>query len=158
MVSSVANILSQGYTLDNSTWNIFIEHLLRPSPPFALLAFRLTERYLIPSFPGWMKGKPVTNLSARVQGLQYIQARYLSPDQLMPRYSTLVKLAAAVLEIRHVDAMGLRRSKTSEFGNEDLRKHVGTMKQIQKHAPRTLYAVQTMPTVGDSIQTTLLRS
>jgi len=157
MVSSVANILSQGYVLDNSTWNIFIEHLLRPSPPFALLAFRLTERYLIPSFPGWMKGRPVTNLSSRVQGLQYIQARYLSPDQLMPRYSTLVKLAAAVLEIRRVDAMGLKRSKTSEFGNEDLRKHVGTMKQLQQHAPKTLYAVQTMPTVEDVLQTTLLR-
>jgi len=157
MVSSVANILSQGYVLDNSTWNVFIEHLLRPSPPFALLAFRLTERYLIPSFPGWMKGRPVTNLSSRVQGLQYIQARYLSPDQLMPRYSTLVKLAAAVLEIRRVDAMGLKRSKSSKFGNEDLRKHVGTMKQLQQHAPKTLYAVQTMPTVEDALQTTLLR-
>ncbi|GAB7332470.1 hypothetical protein MBLNU13_g04267t1 [Cladosporium sp. NU13] len=157
MVSSVANLLSQGYILDNSTWNTFIEHLLRPSPPFALLAFRLTERYLIPSFPGWMKGRPVSNLSSRVQGLQYIQAQYLSPDQLMPRYRTLVKLAAAVLEIRRVDAMGLKRGTASEFGNEDLRKHVGTMKQIQKHAPRTLYAVQTMPTVEDSLQTTLLR-
>jgi pentatricopeptide repeat-containing protein PET309 len=157
MVSSVANILGQGYILDNSTWNIFIEHLLRPSPPFALLAFRLTERYLIPSFPGWIKGKPVSNHSARVAGLQYIQARYLSPDQLMPRYKTLVKLAAAVLEIRRVDALGLRRSKDSEFGNENLRKYVGTMKQIQQHAPRTLYAVQSMPTVEDKLQTTLLR-
>jgi pentatricopeptide repeat-containing protein PET309 len=157
MVSSVANILGQGYILDNSTWNIFIEHLLRPSPPFALLAFRLTERYLIPSFPGWIKGKPVSNHSARVQGLQYIQARYLSPDQLMPRYKTLVKLAAAVLEIRRVDALGLRKSKDSEFGNENLRKYVGTMKQIQQHAPRTLYAVQSMPTVEDKLQTTLLR-
>jgi pentatricopeptide repeat-containing protein PET309 len=157
MVSSVANILGQGYILDNSTWNIFIEHLLRPSPPFALLAFRLTERYLIPSFPGWIKGKPVSNHSARVAGLQYIQARYLSPDQLMPRYKTLVKLAAAVLEIRRVDALGLRKNKDSEFGNENLRKYVGTMKQIQQHAPRTLYAVQSMPTVEDKLQTTLLR-
>jgi pentatricopeptide repeat-containing protein PET309 len=157
MVSSVANILGQGYILDNSTWNTFIELLLRPSPPFALLAFRLTERYLIPSFPGWIKGRPVVNKSARVQGLQYIQARYLSPDQLMPRYTTLVRLAAAVLEIRRVDALGLMKSKNSEFGNENLRKYVGTMKQIQQHAPKTLYMVQTMPTVDDTIQATLLR-
>lgn len=157
MVSSVANILGQGYILDNSTWNIFIENLLRPSPPFALLAFRLTERYLIPSFPGWIKGKPVANKSSKIQGLQYIQARYLSPEQLMPRYKTLVKLAAAVLEIRRVDALGLRKSKDSDFGNENLRKYIGTMKQIQQHAPRTLYTVQSMPTVEDKLQTTLLR-
>ena len=157
MVSSVANILSQGYILDNSTWNIFIEHLLRPSPPFALLAFRLTERYLIPSFPGWMKGRPVTNFSSKKQGLQYIQARYLSPIQLMPRYRTLVKLAAAVLEIRRVDALGLGRSKTSDLSNGDLLKYVGSMKQIQHHAPKTLYVVQTMPTVEDTLQTRHLR-
>ena len=157
MVSTVANILGQGYILDNSTWNIFIEYLLHPSPPFALLAFRLTERYLIPSFPGWIKGKPVTNRSSKLQGLQYIQARYLRPDQLMPRYRTLVKLAAAVLEIRRVDALGMSTSKTSDFGNEDLRKYVGTMRQIQEHAPRTLYTIQSMPTVEDELQTTLLR-
>jgi len=157
MISTVASVLGQGYILDNSTWNIFIEHLLRPSPPFALLAFRLTERYLIPSFPGWMKGRPVFNNSARVQGLQFIQARYLSPDQLMPRYRTLVKLAAAVLEIRRVEALGIRKSKTTEAGYESLRKYVGTMKQIQQHAPRTLYTIQTMPTVEDNLQSTLLR-
>jgi pentatricopeptide repeat-containing protein PET309 len=157
MVSTVANVLGQGYILDNITWNIFIELLLRPSPPLALLAFRLTERYLIPSFPGWIKGKPVLNHSARVQGLQYIRARYLSPDQRMPRYRTLVKLAAAVLEIRRADALGIRKGKSTATGYENLRKYVGTMKQIQQHAPRTLYAVQSMPTVDDQLQTTLLR-
>jgi pentatricopeptide repeat-containing protein PET309 len=157
MISTVANVLGQGYSLDNTTWNIFIELLLRPSPPLALLAFRLTERYLIPSFPGWIKGKPTVNHSHKVQGLQYIRARYLSPDQLMPRYRTLVKLAAAVLEIRRADALGIRKGKTTATGHENVRQYIGTMKQIRQHAPRTLYAIQTMPTVEDNLQTRLLR-
>lgn len=157
MISTVANVLGQGYILDNSTWNIFIEHLLRPSPPFALLAFRLTERYLIPSFPGWISGKPVSNLSSKIQGLQYIRARYLSPDQLMPRYRTIVKLAAALLEIRRADILGPTKKKLTTPGNENLNKYVGNMKQIRQHAPRTLYAIQSMPTVEDRLQTTLLR-
>lgn len=157
MISLVASILSQGYTLDNSTWNIFIEQLLRPSPPFALLAFRLTERYLIPSFPGWVQGKPYVNPSSHRQGLQYIRARYLSPDQLMPRYRTLVKLGAALLEIRRTDALGTTRKKARGSGDDKMSKYVGTMKEIKQHAPSTLYAVQSMPTVEDKLQTVLLR-
>lgn len=103
------------------------------------------------------EGQTCDQLFIKKQGLQYIQARYLSPIQLMPRYRTLVKLAAAVLEIRRVDALGLGRSKTSDLSNGDVLKYVGTMKQIQHHAPKTLYVVQTMPTVEDTLQTRHLR-
>jgi pentatricopeptide repeat-containing protein PET309 len=151
MISTVASVLSRGYTMDNSTWNIFIGLLLRRSPPLALLAFRLTERYLIPSFPGWMKGKPTVNLSARKQGLEYIRARYLSPDKLMPRYKTLVRLAAALLELRRLEALGTRT------GAGELQKYVGSTREIRQLAPRTLYAIQSMPAVEDTIQTSLLR-
>ena len=156
MITTVASVLHEGYTLDNSTWNIFIEHLLRSTPPLALLAFRLTERYLIPAFPGWHSNKRHANPSDRIQGLQYIRARYLSPQQLMPQYRTLVKLGAALLTIRRRDALGDERSDLTSKDNEGLDKYVGSARQIRKDAPRTLYAVQSMPTVEDRLQTVLL--
>lgn len=157
MITTVASVLHEGYTLDNSTWNIFIEHLLRSTPPLALLAFRLTERYLIPAFPGWHSNKRHANPSDRIQGLQYIRARYLSPQQLMPQYRTLVKLGAALLTIRRRDALGDERSDLTSKDNEGLEKYVGSARQIRKDAPRTLYAVQSMPTVEDRLQTVFLR-
>jgi pentatricopeptide repeat-containing protein PET309 len=156
MITTVASVLKEGYVLDNSTWNIFIEHLLRSSPPLALLAFRLTERYLIPSFPGWVQRR-YANHSAHAQGLPFIRARYLSPDRLMPRYRTLVKLGAALLAIRRRDALGDESSNLTSKDNEGLYKYVGSTRQIRKDAPRTLWAVQTMPTVEDRLQTVLLR-
>ncbi|TLD08057.1 hypothetical protein E2P81_ATG10314 [Venturia nashicola] len=155
IITTVSSTLARGYVLDNDTWNLFIETLLRPSPPLALLAFRLTEKYLVPFFTGWVQTHEThSNRSARKQGLQYMRARYLAPDELMPRYRTLVKLAAALLEIRHGEALGTLK-KTEE--NENLHRYIGTVKQIRQHAPKTLYAIQTMPTVPDALQTILLR-
>jgi pentatricopeptide repeat-containing protein PET309 len=157
MITTVASVLNEGYILDNSTWNIFIEHLLRSTPPLALLAFRLTERYLMPSFPGWHRQQQHANNSDRMQGLEHIRARYLSPEQLMPRYRTLVKLAAAFLVIRRRDALGDESIGLTGQDNERLEKYIGSTRQIRKDAPRTLYAVQTMPAVEDRLQTVLLR-
>jgi pentatricopeptide repeat-containing protein PET309 len=159
MITTVARVLNEGYTLDNSTWNIFIEHLLRSTPPLALLAFRLTEKYLIPSFPGWIQHKHHANRSSHVRGMQHIRGSYLSPNQLMPRYRTLVKLAAAFLALRRRDALGDGDgiSDLTKNGNESLEKYVGTTRQIRKDAPETLYVVQTMPAIDDTLQTVLLR-
>lgn len=155
MISTVAKVLTEGYVLDRQTWNFFIQHLLRPSPPLALLAFRLTEKYLIPSFSGWMRGKPVAPFSQRAQGLHYMVARYLRPNELVPRYELLVKLGAALLEIRRRDALGTNKPKSDDA---DLNRYIGTTKQIRQSAPQTVYAVQSMPSVdSDSLQATLLR-
>jgi pentatricopeptide repeat-containing protein PET309 len=157
MITTVASVLNEGYILDNSTWNIFIEHLLRSTPPLALLAFRLTEKYLTPSFPGWIHYKHHANRSSHVQRLPHIRASYLTSTQLMPRYRTLVKLGAAYLAVRRRDALGDERSDLTSNGNEGLDKYVGSTRQIRKDAPETLYAVQTMPAIDDTLQTTLLR-
>jgi pentatricopeptide repeat-containing protein PET309 len=157
MISTVASVLNEGYILDNSTWNIFIEHLLRSTPPLALLAFRLTEKYLTPSFPGWVQHKQHANRSSHVQRLPHIRGSYLTSTQLMPRYRTLVKLGAAYLAIRRRDALGDQISDLTSNGNEGLEKYVGTTRQIRKDAPETLYAVQTMPAIDDTLQTVLLR-
>ncbi|KAK6426332.1 hypothetical protein LTR95_016142, partial [Oleoguttula sp. CCFEE 5521] len=152
MVSTVAGLLREGYMLDNRTWNTFISNLVRRERPLALLAFRLTERYLIPSFPGWAKRtshKPTQ--ATQTQGLSYINARYLPPQQLMPQYQTLVMLASSLLKLRRLEAVGVTPIAVNE---EDMavEKYVGTAKLIRKYAPRTLFAVQNMPSVDDNVQ------
>ena len=75
----------------------------------------------------------------------------------MPQYRTLVNLGAALLTIRRRDALGDERSDLTSKDNEGLEKYVGSARQIRKDAPRTLYAVQSMPTVEDRLQTVFLR-
>ncbi|KAI7482958.1 hypothetical protein KC351_g5399 [Hortaea werneckii] len=157
MLSIVSRLFTQGYTMDNSTWNAFIQLLCQSSPPLVLLAYTLTERFLIPNFPGWAPVSAngyVPHASARQQGLQYIRARYLSPGQLMPQYKTLVHLGAAVLQLRSIEAMG-RRGQIDDLAGMD--KYIGSMRQLRKEAPRTLFAVQSMPKVDDALQNRLLR-
>ncbi|KAK5676386.1 hypothetical protein LTS10_011199 [Elasticomyces elasticus] len=158
LLSTVAKLFGQGYTLDNRTWNVFIELLCQASPPLVLLAFTLTERFLIPHFPGWApvsaSGAAHTpNPSAKVEGLEYIRARYLRPGQLMPQYRTLVTLGSALLNLRRTEATGRGRQEHAE----GMEKYVGTVRQVRLQAPKTVFAVQSMPTVDDALQNKLLR-
>ncbi|KAK5109631.1 hypothetical protein LTR62_006868 [Meristemomyces frigidus] len=160
-LSTVAKLVGRGYTLDNRTWNAFIQLLCQSSPPLVLLALTLTERLLIPSFPGWIntfsKTKPhPPNRSARVEGLEYIRARYLAPGQLMPQYATLVHLASAVLRLRRLEAMG-RQGTLDRENWKGLEKYVGTLKEVREQAPRTMLAVQSMPMIDDKLQQKLLK-
>lgn len=157
-LSLVSRLFTQGYTFDNRTWNVFIQLLCQCSPPLTLLAFTLTERFLIPHFPGWA---PVSksykpNLSARQEGLEYIRARYLRPGQLMPQYRTLVVLGSALLKLRSVEASG-RRGLLKSDSLKGMERYVGTPRQVRSQAPKTLFAVQSMPTVDDALQNRLLR-
>ncbi|KAI7537083.1 hypothetical protein KC331_g11108 [Hortaea werneckii] len=157
MLTIVSRLFTQGYTMDNPTWNAFIQLLCQSSPPLVLLAYTLTERFLMPNFPGWAPvstGGYVPHPAARQQGLQYIRARYLSPGQLMPQYKTLVHLGAAVLQLRSIEAMG-RRGQIGDLAG--MEKYIGSMRQLRKEAPRTLFAVQSMPKVDDALQNRLLR-
>jgi len=152
MISTVATVLSEGYLLDNRTWNHFIESLLDARPPLALLAFRLTERYLIANFPGWRTNpEALPNTSHRAQGLQHIKASYLRRGQLMPQYRTLVKLASALLQLSHHEVVGRPRGMDSK-----LERFVGTTQLIKRLAPRTVHVVQTLPAVDDSLQHRLM--
>ncbi|TKA30052.1 hypothetical protein B0A50_02771 [Salinomyces thailandicus] len=159
ILSTVSRLFTEGYTMDNRTWNAFVQMLCKSSPPLVLLAFTLTERFLIPNFPGWSFvntaiGGYIPNPSARREGLQYIRARYLHPEQRIPQYRTFVTLGAAFLQLRTLEAIGRRGQNDDLKGME---KYVGTMKQVRQQAPKTLFAVQSMPTVDDNLQNRLLR-
>ncbi|KAL1305336.1 hypothetical protein AAFC00_002234 [Neodothiora populina] len=79
----VSSLLSLGYQLDNRTWNAFVVHLCRTSPPRALLAFTLMEKYLIDNWPGWIKARfgvisnkrVVPKDSALREGVEYLRGR-----------------------------------------------------------------------------------
>lgn len=177
MTATVASLLSSSYSLDNRTWNAYIVHLCRASPPRTLLAYTLVERFLMPSWPGWthtrtiltnMRARPST--AARAEGLEYIQTRYLRPGQLVPQYRTMVYLAHALLALRQQETVGgrpggerrVRRKKRGQVEGLDLQvdnidAQMGTLKKVRKTAPRTLDAVQDMPTVFDRLQRKLIR-
>lgn len=157
MISTVSSVLSQGYALESSTWNHFIDKLIQPSPPLALLAFRLVERYLTPFFPGWKPGREVSSRLQHRIGVQNIRAIYRHPRQLIPKYPMLVRLAAALLEVRRTDLLQGSSRKARLKNQAGLAKHVGTVKQIRQLAPKTLYIVQSMPRRDDKWQSALLR-
>lgn len=161
MTSTIASLLSSGYALDNRTWNAYIIHLCRASPPRALLAFSLVERFMMPNWPGWTHANGVieTGLygphkSARAEGLEFIRARYLSPDVLIPQYKTMVHLAGALLEVRRREASG---GGATSGDDGEVAAQVGTFETIRRFAPKTLRAVQSMPKVYDRLQRKLIR-
>lgn len=158
-IATVSRLLTQGYTMDKSTWNSFICYLLETTPPLALVAFVLTDRFLTPNFPGWVhhsKTRYRAKPDARREGLQYINARYVEPGRLMPQYTTLVRLGAALLDIRRLESQG-RRGMNTDVPPE-LRKFIGTTREIRKMAARTLHVVQSIPyIIGDPSQAKYLR-
>lgn len=170
MTTTVASLLSSGYTLDNRTWNVYLQLLCRSSPPRTLLTFTLCERFLMPNWAGWTHPRRTLRKSgvspsrgSRAEGLEYIKKRYIAPGELTPQYATMVYLASALLEVRRRDATGLgrktgraRRVMTDEERQEEAQ--VGTINEIRKRAPKTLEAVMNMPTVYDALQRRLIRS
>lgn len=156
VLTTFTGLVRQGYTFDTITWNRLIEYLCTAKPPMALLAFTLTERYLIPNFPGWTPRyttKRNPRRSASSEGLQFIRGRYMSYDTLVPQYRTMVFLTAALLKLRRMEATGYAKTK-GEIG-----RFVGTVRQIEAVAPRTLEAVNSMPQIEhDPLQHRFLRS
>ncbi|CAK1361507.1 hypothetical protein CB0940_03129 [Cercospora beticola] len=159
-IREATRLLSQGYTFDNITWNRFIEYIAGSEPPLALLAFTLVERYLIRKFPGWIgnanRRYPLRK-SARALGMQYIRARYLAQNELMPQYRTFIWLAKALLEVRRREAGGWQGKDGEQGINATTKRLIGTTAQIREKAPRTLRAVQMMPRIEDKWQNRLLR-
>jgi hypothetical protein len=154
-IALVTSLNTEGYLLDNMTWNSFIRHLCSADPPFALLAFQLAERFLIPNFPGWSNvrwKKP--SMQDQRSGLQHINARHHRLDYLIPQYQTLIFLSHALLTLRHHESQGTQylEAEHLQVGGVNLARYVGRLRQIRENAPRTLYAVQSMPRLDDEWQ------
>ena len=157
-IATVSRLLTQGYTMDKHTWNVFICFLLDTSTPLALLAFILTDRFLTPGFAGWKTGMATRRPARRqdrYEGVEYMKARFVERGRLMPQYTTLVRLGGALLDIRRLESQG-RRGFNSDIPRE-LERFVGTTRDIRRLAAKTLHVVQSMPYVPDRIQAKHLR-
>ncbi|KAF2213161.1 hypothetical protein CERZMDRAFT_117410 [Cercospora zeae-maydis SCOH1-5] len=160
-IREATRLLTQGYTFDSITWNRFIEYIAGSDPPMALLAFTLTERFLISSFPGWIGMSPrrwKLRKSIRALGMQYIKARYVAPGVLIPQYRTFIWLARALLEVRRRESVGWQGQDERQTVNANVKRFIGTTEQIREKAPGTLRAVQMMPRIDDKWQNRLLRN
>jgi pentatricopeptide repeat-containing protein PET309 len=123
---------------------------------------------MMKDWPGWVYHrhasitKPETvfiKKQTHKEGLQYINARYLNKEQLVPQYRTMVYLARAMLDVRGLTSRGLGDDHDeSGYGLQELRKQVGSIPEIQRQAPKTLHAVQSMPRILDRLQGSLLRA
>jgi pentatricopeptide repeat protein len=159
-INLVTSLISEGYSLDTMTWNVFIRYLCSGTPPYTLLAFQLTERFLIPNFPGWLDEYwPVPDDHELRTGLQHIRARYIRVDHLMPQYQTFICLSRALLTLRRAESVGTQYLEAPHLmvKGVNLARYVGRLRQIRQNAPRTLYAVQCMPKLNDEWQRQLRR-
>ncbi|KAH0305349.1 hypothetical protein KCU84_g14984, partial [Aureobasidium melanogenum] len=107
LIPMIMKLLAQGFQFANRTWNELIVQLCQTSPPRALLAYTLVEKYMMKDWPGWISHrhgairKPDTvylKKQTRKEGLEYIDARYINKEQIIPQYRTMVYLANALLE------------------------------------------------------------
>ncbi|KAF1345292.1 hypothetical protein BDV97DRAFT_45199 [Delphinella strobiligena] len=168
MTDLISSLLSSGFQFDNRTWNAYIVHLCRCSPPRALLAFSLAEKFLIPNWPGWVKAKSgmVSNRyfgpkkSQRAEDVEYMRngpgTRYRAHGDLVPQYKTMVYLASALLDLRTREAAGAN-TISGQGAASAVQQQVGSLREIKEKAPETLNAVQLMPKVNDRLQTKLVR-
>ncbi|KAF1968110.1 hypothetical protein BU23DRAFT_558803 [Bimuria novae-zelandiae CBS 107.79] len=136
------SLLSNGFVVDNLTWNEFIQHLAIRDR--IIDAFTACEMYLMPSFPGWASLSPVYIQHYR-RGYNWMELRHyeVKRTSIIPRYKTLVVLAAAHAKVVRDEMEGV--GFNPELG--------GWAKDVlEQVAPLTIRAIETMPRTGDPLQ------
>lgn len=160
LIRTAIGLLSSGWLFDNFAWNMLVQRLCAAKPSRAMIAFSLTERFLIPNFPGWKYPRQILtqvhgmpNPSRRAEQTQYFDMtpRPINHDERLPHYNTMVWLAYALLEVRRAQAVGVPGA------NKETMTQVGTLEDIEKRAPKTLEHVRNLPIVLDRIQKQLIR-
>lgn len=139
---SIRDLLVNGFVVDSLTWNMFIQELARRGR--IVDAFSACEAYLMPAFPGWRELNPDYQRK-EIRGHEWIMVRHadLTPSTVMPRYKTLVVLAAAYAQLRREDVDGL--GYKPEMGGYAL-------EVLEQLSPDTVRAIETMPRTGDRLQ------
>jgi len=145
---TIRNLLSHGFTVDNLTWNEFIRQLALRGR--ITDAFSSCEMYLMPQFPGWVELNPKYIRKYR-PGYLWMELRSfdVKKTSILPRYKTLVVLAAAWTQVKRDEANGIGF-------NPDLGGWVREV--LEQIAPDTVRAIETMPRTGDRLQQVYLRN
>ncbi|KAF2800936.1 TPR-like protein [Melanomma pulvis-pyrius CBS 109.77] len=139
---TISQLLNNGYVIDNLTWNEFIQMLARRGR--IVDAFSACEYYLMPQFPGWRTLQPYY-IRRNVSGFFWMELRNsgVGHKSIMPRYKTLVILAAAYTQIKRDEANGM--GYNPEIGG-------WAREVLEQISPLTVRAIETMPRTGDRLQ------
>lgn len=143
---TVSSLLSNGFVVDSLTWNELIQALAKRHR--VVDAFSACEMYLMPQFPGWAELSPFY-IRHFHPSYSWMELRHhdLKRGTILPRYKTLVILAAEFARVRREEANG------NGFST-DLNAWVREV--LEKVAPETIRAIETMPRTGDYLQKTWL--
>ncbi|KAF2502996.1 hypothetical protein BU16DRAFT_521627 [Lophium mytilinum] len=134
----VSTLLNEGYIIDNLTWNEYIQYLARSG--YFLDAFTACESYLMPDFAGWRSAAP-NYLRDDPHGYlrMDLRKRDTRKHTIMPRYKTLVIMAAALGYIRRQEEMGVEPEPVQKC----------SIHRLRQVAPTTMWAIETMPVLPD---------
>lgn len=139
---TVQNLLSNGFVVDNLTYNELIRALI----PFnrVIDAFEICEVFLMPGFPGWRTLHP-NYLRKDKHGHMFMDIRHydIKKTSMIPRYETLVALARALREIKQDERSGIGY-------NEEMGAWMSEI--LEQRAPMTIRAIEAMPRTGDRMQ------
>lgn len=145
---TIRDLLVNGFTIDNFTWNEYIRELaLRGN---ISEAFQLCEQYLMPRFPGWRNLYPGYIRHDR-EGYQHMEIRHydIKKSSVLPRYKTLVVLAKVYGQVKNEEQIGIGYDKkTGQWLRETL----------EEEASMTIRAIESMPRTGDKLQERLVSS
>ncbi|KAF2684109.1 hypothetical protein K458DRAFT_418425 [Lentithecium fluviatile CBS 122367] len=144
---TILSLLTHGFIIDNLTWNEYIRTLALRG--HLIDAFSACETYLMPQFPGWAVLNP-TYIRKFRQGYPWIEVRYfdIKKQSILPRYKTVVVLAAAWAQVKRDEANGLGYNPTLGRWAREV---------LEQVAPNTLRAIETMPRTGDRLQELFLK-
>lgn len=144
---TIRDALVNGYALDTFTWNEYIAALASHD---IILAFKTCETYLMPGFPGWRELHPGYVRKDRL-GYQWTELRHYEVGRsgMMPRYKTLVALAAGLKRVREDERNGIGyiEEKVGVGGGG-----IWTREVLQNEAASVVRAIETMPRTGDAVQ------
>ncbi|KAH7084470.1 hypothetical protein FB567DRAFT_83257 [Paraphoma chrysanthemicola] len=140
---TMRDLLVRGYTVDVFTWNEFVTVLAQRGR--LVDAFSTCEEYLMPGFPGWRQLHPNYIRKDR-QGYQWMELRHyeIEKTSIMPRYKTLIILAAEFGKVRTDEQNGIGYDTNAGAWRREI---------LEGVAPRTLRAIETMPRTNDRLQT-----
>jgi pentatricopeptide repeat-containing protein PET309 len=139
---TIHSLLSNGFVLDNFTWNEFIVALTTKN--HFISAFTIAETYLMPRFPGWRNLAPYY-IRHDKKGYQWMELRHyeIKRTAVLPRYKTLVVLAKAFAGIKEDERNGVGYDEKSGKWAREI---------LEEKAPAVCRAVETMPRTSDRLQ------
>jgi pentatricopeptide repeat-containing protein PET309 len=139
---TIRNLLVNGFTVDNFTWNEFIQQLTLRNR--LVDAFTICEEYLMPRFPGWRDLHPGYIRNDR-PGYQWMELRHyeIKKTSVLPRYKTLVLLARAYGYTKRDERNGIGYDVNAQAWLREI---------LEKSSPNTVRAIETMPRTYDKLQ------